>query len=168
MTTASGSLTASSLGHSVEVNQVEDENNHIHDSSPLNVSLFIKSLDGCDDDHMEFIGGSRPRSSSIININNNSLDEETDEDECSMTYESISNHMLCNWPGAIWPSVSVGTGPICCFALPSLCHCTISFRAALCALYWCRFLLVPYMYPTSCSLYCIGLSCGGPCSICIS
>jgi hypothetical protein len=66
MTTAFGSLTASLLGCSVEVNQVEDKNNHICDSSPLNVPLFIKSLDGCDDDHMEFVGRSRPRSSSII------------------------------------------------------------------------------------------------------
>jgi hypothetical protein len=94
MTTASGSLTVSLLGCSVEVNQVEDKNNHICDSSPSNVSLFIKSLDGCNDNHMEFVGGSRPRSSSIININNDSLDEKTDEDEDGMTYESISNHML--------------------------------------------------------------------------
>jgi hypothetical protein len=94
MTTASGSSTASSLGCSVKVNQVKDENNHIHDSSPSNVSLFIESSDGCNDDHMEFVGRSRPRSSSIININDNSLDKETDEDECSMTCESISNHML--------------------------------------------------------------------------
>jgi hypothetical protein len=43
---------------------------------------------------MEFVGRSRPRSSSIININDNSLDEETDEGEDGMTYESISNHML--------------------------------------------------------------------------
>jgi hypothetical protein len=94
MITASGSSTASSLGHSVKVNQVEDENNHIYDNSPSNASLFIESLDGYDDNHMEFVGRSRPRSSSIININDNSLDEETDKDECGMTYESISNHML--------------------------------------------------------------------------
>jgi hypothetical protein len=43
---------------------------------------------------MEFVGGSRPRSSSIININDDSLDEETNEDERGMTYESISNYML--------------------------------------------------------------------------
>jgi hypothetical protein len=94
ITTISGLLTASLLRHSVEVNQVEDENNHIYDSSPSNASLFIKSSDGCNDNYMEFIGRSRPRSSSIININNDSLDEEIDEDECSMTYKSISNYML--------------------------------------------------------------------------
>ncbi len=94
MTTTSRSSTASSLGHSIEVNQVEDENNHICDSSPSNTSLFIKSLDGCNDNYIEIIGGSRPRSSFIININNDLLDEETDEDEDGMTYESISNHML--------------------------------------------------------------------------
>jgi hypothetical protein len=94
MITTSGSSTASSLGCSVEVNQVEDKNNHIRDSSPSNASLFIESLDGCNDNHMEFVGKSRPRSSSIININDDSLDEETDKDECDMTYEFISNHML--------------------------------------------------------------------------
>jgi hypothetical protein len=94
MTTIFRSSTASLLGHSVKVNQVEDKNNHIRDSSPSNVSLFIKSLDGCNDDHIEFVGRLRPRSSSIININDDSLDKETDEDECGMTYESISNHML--------------------------------------------------------------------------
>ena len=57
-------------------------------------SLFIESLDGCDsDDHIEVVGRSRPRPSSIINVNNSS-DEETDKDERSITYESISNHML--------------------------------------------------------------------------
>jgi hypothetical protein len=94
ITTTSGLLTASLLGHSVKVNQVEDENNQIHDSSPLNASLFIKSSDGYDNNYMEFVGRLRPRLSSIININNNSLDEETDEDEHSMIYESISNYML--------------------------------------------------------------------------
>jgi hypothetical protein len=94
MTTTSRSSTASSLGHSVEVNQVEDKNNHICDSNPLNAPLFIKSSDRCNDDHMEFVDRSRPRSSSIININNNSLDKEIDKDECSITYESISNYML--------------------------------------------------------------------------
>jgi hypothetical protein len=29
-----------------------------------------------------------------LNINDDSLNEETDKDECGMTYESISNHML--------------------------------------------------------------------------
>jgi hypothetical protein len=93
MTTASRSSTASSLRHSNEIDQVEDENNYICNSSPSNVSLFIESLDGCDDDHIEVVGRSRPRPSSIINVDNSS-DEETDEDECGITYESISNHML--------------------------------------------------------------------------
>jgi hypothetical protein len=94
MTTTSGSSTTSLLGRSVEANQVEDKNNYIHDSSPSNASLFIESSNGCDDNYMEFVGRSRPRSSFIININDNSLDKETDEDKDGMTYESISNHML--------------------------------------------------------------------------
>ena len=93
MATASGSLTASSLRHFNEIDQVEDENNYVRDSSPSNGSLFIESSDGYNDNHIEVVGRSRPRPSSIINVDNSS-DEETDEDERSISYESISNHML--------------------------------------------------------------------------
>jgi hypothetical protein len=90
MTTASRSSAASSLRQSVEIDQVEDQNYHIRDISPSNASLLVESSDGSDDN--EVVGRTRSRSSSIININDDS--SETDEDKHGMTLESISNHLL--------------------------------------------------------------------------
>ena len=41
-----------------------------------------------------------------------------------------------------------------------LSHCMISFGAAMCSL---THLISGYRCPISCSLYCIGMMCGGPC-----
>jgi hypothetical protein len=96
MTTAS-SPAASSLRHSVEINQVRDKNPYNHDISPSNMSLLIESPDGSNDDHVKAVGWTRSRSSSFINVNDDSSDDvlvETDEAARGMTHESISNHML--------------------------------------------------------------------------
>jgi hypothetical protein len=71
-----------------------------------------------------------------------------------------------NQPEAIQSFVSVKTGLVCHFVLPSIVPCMISFGAASCALYRWHVSLIPYMCPVSCSVYCIELSCGGPCSVC--
>jgi len=69
---------------------------------------------------------------------------------------------LCNRPRAVSPLVSTGTGHYdICFVLPSISSCTISFGAAACSL---THFHSPYRCPISCSLYCIGMTCGGPCS----
>ncbi len=58
--------------------------------------------------------------------------------------------------------VSSGTGHYdSLFVLPSIVPCMISFGAAMCSL---THLSPPYHCPVSCSLYCIGMMCGGPCS----
>src|SRR5258707_1245875 len=75
----------------------------------------------------------------------------------------------CNWPREPQSSsdpatlVSEGTGPIewHSFVLPSIVPCTISFGAAACALIHSTY---SDNCPVSCSLYCIGITCGGPCS----
>jgi hypothetical protein len=93
MTTASRSSAASSLRHSAEIDQVEDEDDHIRDISPSNASL-IESSDGSNDSHLEIVGRTRSRSSSIIAIDDDALEEVPDEAERGMTHESISNRML--------------------------------------------------------------------------
>src|SRR5258707_4451259 len=76
----------------------------------------------------------------------------------------------CNWPRASGLShdpgtlVSVGTGQngMHSFVLPLSLHCMISIGAASCLLSCSS--LSGYHCPVSCSLYCIGMTCGGPCS----
>ena len=97
MTTASGSSAASLSRRSVEIDQVEDESHHTRDISPSNASLLFQSLDGSDDNRVEAVGGTRSRSSSIININDDSSEDmpvETDDAECGMIHKSIGNHIL--------------------------------------------------------------------------
>src|SRR5258708_17324521 len=77
---------------------------------------------------------------------------------------------VCNRPGVSRLSsdpcalVSVGTGHynVHCFVLPLIVLCIISFGAALCSLIHSS--LSSYCCPVSCSLYYIGVMCGGPCS----
>src|SRR5216684_3619319 len=72
------------------------------------------------------------------------------------------HHRWCNWPRASPALVSTGTGHYdVCFVLPSIVPCTISFGAAACSL---THSLSLYHCPISCSMYCIGMMCGGPCS----
>ncbi len=73
----------------------------------------------------------------------------------------------CNQPGVSGSSndwyapVSSGTGHYnSLFVLPVTVPCTISFGATMCSL---THLFPPYCCPVSCSLYCIGMTCGGPC-----
>ena len=90
MTTASGSSAASLSRRSVEIDQVEDESHHTRDISPSNASLLFQSLDGSDDNRVEAVGGTRSRSSSIININDDSSEDmpvETDDAECGMIHK---------------------------------------------------------------------------------
>ncbi len=76
----------------------------------------------------------------------------------------------CNRPGASGSlsdqnaPVSVGTGPkyYCSFVLPPLVPCMISIGAASCSL--AQTSPLQYRCPLSCSLFCIGTTCGGPCS----
>ena len=70
----------------------------------------------------------------------------------------------CNWPGVLNAPVSMGTGPneFCSFVLPPLVPCTISIGAASCSLAQASSLR--YRCPLSCSLFCIGMTCGSPCS----
>src|SRR5713226_2684435 len=68
----------------------------------------------------------------------------------------------CNWPRASPALVSTGTGHYdVCFVLPVIIPCMISFGAAACSL---THPSSCYRCPISCSLYCIGMMCGGPCS----
>ncbi len=67
----------------------------------------------------------------------------------------------CNWPRGESPLVSTGTGHYdVCFVLPPISLCTISLGAAACSL---THSLSPYHCPIFCSLYYIGMTCGGPC-----
>ncbi len=76
----------------------------------------------------------------------------------------------CNQPRVLQSSsdchtlVSVGTGPnsIHSFVLPSMVPCMISIGAASCSL--AQASLPCYRCLLSCSLYCIGMTCGSPCS----
>src|SRR5229473_5958217 len=68
----------------------------------------------------------------------------------------------CNRPRASPALVSTGTGQYdICFVLPTIISCMISFGVAACSLTHSD---SPYICPISCSLYCIGMTCGGPCS----
>ena len=73
-------------------------------------------------------------------------------------------HRYCNRPGVLDAPVSMGTGPskFCSFVLPPLVPCTISIGAVSCSL--AKALTLWYRCPLSCSLFCIGMMCGGPCS----
>ncbi len=82
----------------------------------------------------------------------------------------VTEDSLCHRPRALGSSsdqstlVSVGTGQSSShsFVLPSIVPCTISIGAASCSLAQTS---VPcYHCPLSCSLYCIGMTCGSPCS----
>ncbi len=76
--------------------------------------------------------------------------------------EDQTADILCNWPRATSTLVSTGTSHYdVCFVLPPISCCTISFGAAACSL---THIFPPYRCPISCSLYCIGMMCGGPCS----
>ena len=73
----------------------------------------------------------------------------------------------CNWPRESGSSndwyalVSVGTGQYdVSFVLPSISLCIISLGAAT---YSLTHSYLPYCCPIMCSLYCIGMTCGGPC-----
>ncbi len=75
----------------------------------------------------------------------------------------------CNRPrvsGSLYDQntpVSVETSPNspCSFVLPSLVPCMISIGAASCSL--AQTSSLRYHCPLSCSLFCIGMTCGGPC-----
>ena len=73
----------------------------------------------------------------------------------------------CNWPRVSGSSndrcalVSSGTGHYnICFTLPPIVPCTISFEAIMCSL---THPILDYCCPALCSLYCIGMTCGGSC-----
>lgn len=86
MATASRSSVSGSLRRSVEMEEVEDEDNHSTNIPPSNVSRFIESSDESNNDEDGFVGGKRVRASSPINIDDDSSEgvsavEETDEAE---------------------------------------------------------------------------------------
>jgi len=87
MANASRLLVASSSRHTVEIEEVEDEDSHSRNVSPSNASQLIESLDGSDDDGVEVVGRKRVRSSSVANIDDDSSEEveETDKAEHGMT-----------------------------------------------------------------------------------
>jgi len=75
-------------------------------------------------------------------------------------------HMgYCNRPGELDAPVSTGTSLndfLCSFVLPLSTPCMISIGAASCSL--AKASTSRYRCPLSCSLFCIGMTCGGPCS----
>src|SRR5258708_17419164 len=81
-----------------------------------------------------------------------------------------TNDQMCNRPKVsqllsdCHALVSVGTGPnsVHSFVLPLTVPCMISIGAASCSL--AQASLPHYHCPLSCSLYCIGMMCGSPCS----
>ncbi len=88
-------------------------------------------------------------------------------EECGL---DVLGDLVCNRPRASQSSsdchtlVSVGTSPssIHSFVLPLSLPCTISIGAASCSLIHSSH--PSYRCPVSCSLYCIGMTCGSPCS----
>ncbi len=88
-----------------------------------------------------------------------------DMGDSALGLERPSPDMLrckCNQPRASPALVSTGTGHYdVCFVLPPIVLCTISLGAAACCL---THSFSSYRCPISCSLYCIGMTCGGPCS----
>jgi len=83
---------ASSLRCSVESEQVENEDYNTNNISPLNASRLVEFSDESDDSNVEVVGGKRSRSSSMINIVDDSSSEESaeeaDEAERGKTHDS--------------------------------------------------------------------------------
>src|SRR5258708_1071661 len=78
----------------------------------------------------------------------------------SKTLHAPSNAQ-CNQPRGGSPLVSPATSHYdICFVLPPISPCTISLGAAACSL---THSLLSYRCPIPCSLYYIGMMCGGPC-----
>jgi len=91
---------ASTQRSSVEVENVDDEGHHPRNVSPVNASRILESSDGSDDEGPE---GNRKaaKALSIININDNSSDEEpvpkeSDKAERGMiqSHQSIGNMLM--------------------------------------------------------------------------